>query len=68
MPEMDGHEALIELRKISNKLPIIISSGYSEVDITPQFEGENISGFLQKPYQFDELLLIIDKAIKASST
>ncbi len=67
MPEMDGHEALIELRKINNKLPIIISSGYSEVDITSQFEGENISGFLQKPYQFDELLLIIEKAIKNQS-
>lgn len=66
MPAMDGHEALIALRKIDDKIPIIISSGYSEVDITSQFEGENISGFLQKPYQFDELLLIIDKAIKNS--
>ncbi|HPJ40894.1 MAG TPA: PAS domain S-box protein [Spirochaetota bacterium] len=66
MPEMDGHEALMELRKINNKLPIIISSGYSEVDITSQFEGENISGFLQKPYQFDELLMIIDRAVKNS--
>jgi len=64
MPEMDGHEALIELRKINNSLPIIISSGYSEIDITPQFEGENISGFLQKPYQFDEFLLTINNAIQ----
>lgn len=64
MPAMDGHEALIALRKIDNRIPIIISSGYSEIDITSQFEGENISGFLQKPYQFDELLLIIDKAMK----
>ncbi len=63
MPEMDGHEALIELRKIDNKIPIIISSGYSEVDINLQFKGENISGFLQKPYLLDDLLKVIDKAI-----
>jgi len=66
MPAMDGHEALIELRKIDAQLPIIISSGYSEVDINTQFEGEDISGFLQKPYQFEDLLQVIDNAMKNS--
>ncbi len=66
MPEMDGHEALLALRKTEDSIPIIISSGYSELDINTQFEGENISGFLQKPYQFEDLLAVIDKAINHS--
>lgn len=67
MPEMDGHETLVELRKTDDRIPIIISSGYSEFDINSQFEGENISGFLQKPYQFEDLLAIIDRAINKDS-
>lgn len=63
MPELDGVEALAELRKISYSVPIIISSGYCENDIEERFKDKNISGFLQKPYQITEIVSAIKKAL-----
>lgn len=62
MPELDGIEALAEIRKISYTVPIIISSGYCESDIEGRFQDRNVSGFLQKPYQITELVDTIKKA------
>ena len=66
MPELDGVEALAELRKISYSVPIIISSGYCESDIEDRFKNMNISGFLQKPYQISEIVTAIKKALDQS--
>ena len=64
MPELDGVEALAELREISYTVPIIISSGYCEDDIEERFKNKNISGFLQKPYQITEIVTTIKKALE----
>ncbi len=50
MPNMDGHEAFVELRKIKDDLQVILSSGYSELELKDRFEGEGLAGFIQKPY------------------
>lgn len=63
MPDMDGEEVLKELKLINPDVPVIISSGYSPEDITRKFKAEEISGFLQKPYQFLELLDKIGEAM-----
>ncbi len=63
MPELDGVEALAEIRKIDYSVPIIISSGYCESDIEDRFREKNVSGFLQKPYQITEIVDSIKKAI-----
>ena len=55
MPNMAGEETFSELRKINNKIPIILSSGYDEYDVTALFAGKALSGFLQKPYGMAEL-------------
>ncbi len=68
MPELDGVEALAELRKINFSVPIIISSGFCESDIEDRFKDKNISGFLQKPYQISEIVTAIKKAIEESGT
>jgi two-component system cell cycle sensor histidine kinase/response regulator CckA len=34
---------------------VIMSSGYTESEITPRFAGKRLSGFLQKPYTLDTL-------------
>jgi signal transduction histidine kinase/CheY-like chemotaxis protein len=55
MPQMDGAETFIELRKIDGNLPIILSSGYSEKEIRERFAGKEVTGFMQKPYQLSQL-------------
>jgi len=55
MPHMDGEEAFGELRRISSDVPVIMSSGYDEHSVTRRFAGKDLAGFIQKPYEFQEL-------------
>jgi len=51
MPNMDGeecHRALVGLR---SDVRVIVSSGYSEQQISERFAGRGIRGFVQKPYR-----------------
>jgi PAS domain S-box-containing protein len=64
MPQMDGGETLIELRRIAPNLPVILSSGFSEQKISDRFKNQDLSGFLQKPYQQVDLRAALKKALK----
>ena len=55
MPHMRGDEVCRELRKIRTDVPILLSSGYSETDVTADLAGLEIAGFIQKPYSVDDL-------------
>ena len=50
MPRMSGEEALPELRKIRPEVKVMVSSGYSEAETMTLFQGQRVSGFIQKPY------------------
>jgi PAS domain S-box-containing protein len=50
LPAMGGDEALREIRAIREDLPVILSSGFSEVEALRRFADQGLSGFLQKPY------------------
>ncbi len=63
MPELDGSEALSEIRKIDPDIPIIITSGYCEFDIVSRFADEKIAGFLQKPYNLEDIVSAIENAV-----
>jgi PAS domain S-box-containing protein len=55
MPGMDGESCFIELQKLDPGVIVIISSGYSEQEVSRKFIGKGKIGFLQKPYSFAEL-------------
>jgi PAS domain S-box-containing protein len=50
MPVMSGEEALQKMRLIDARLPVLLSSGYDEVEAIRRFAGKGLAGFLQKPY------------------
>ena len=50
MPVMSGAETLLNLRKLRPDIPVIVSSGYNEVEVIRRFTSQGIAGFLQKPY------------------
>jgi len=50
MPDMDGEETFRELEKIRADVPVILSSGYSEQEVSSRFSGDGPAGFIQKPY------------------
>jgi CheY-like chemotaxis protein len=50
MPLMSGEETLQRLRVIRADVPILISSGYNEVEVIKRFLGQKLAGFVGKPY------------------
>ena len=59
MPGMDGAETYCELQKINPSVPVLLSSGYADQEIHSCFPKNSILGFLQKPYDLEDLVSII---------
>jgi CheY-like chemotaxis protein len=55
MPVMSGEQTLREIRRMRPDLPVILSSGYNEVEAIRRFQGQGLSAFLQKPYTAERL-------------
>ena len=63
MPDLDGAETLRELQYIRPDVRVVLSSGYSEEAATERFVGQGLAGFIQKPYQLDNLIAQIQGAL-----
>ena len=59
MPHMDGEQCFRELRKLKPDLKVIMSSGFSEYEVTQKFAGKGLAGFIQKPYKLSLLKEVI---------
>jgi PAS domain S-box-containing protein len=55
MPHMDGEETFRELSRLDPEVRVVISSGYTEQDISSRFAGKGMAGFVQKPYSLAQL-------------
>ena len=55
MPVMDGYEMFHKLKSLNPELPIIISSGYGDVEVSSRIGSDNIAGLINKPYNPDQL-------------
>lgn len=67
MPEMNGEETFRELRRIRPDVPVILSSGYNEIEATRRFTAKGLAGFLQKPFTPKELIQRLSLALKPGS-
>jgi len=50
MPLMSGEETLQRLRAVCPAVPVILCSGYHEVEFEQRFAGQGSAGFIQKPF------------------
>ena len=66
MPVMGGCEAFRLIREIQPGVPIIVTSGYSEVSTREELDPDAVAGFLQKPYVAGKLLRSIQEALQRS--
>jgi len=55
MPRMDGREAVARMRLLDPEVRVILCSGFNEADATRGFPEVHHSGFLQKPFTFQNL-------------
>ena len=68
MPEMGGRETLEKLREIDPSVRVIISTGYSNKKVELADLVSSVDGFLQKPYQIDDLERTLQAALSNSPT
>ncbi len=64
MPDMNGRETLVEIRKIFPGVPAVISSGYSDDEIAQSMGGLEFNGMIHKPYRQEALIAALQQAIK----
>ena len=64
MPVMDGCELFYELKKLNPALPIIISSGYGDAEVSFRIGTDNIAGLVSKPYCADQLREVLKEVLK----
>lgn len=60
MPVMSGHEAMEKIREIDSDVPVLLTSGFSEQQVSNNSATAAYTGFLQKPYKLIEL----DEAVR----
>jgi PAS domain S-box-containing protein len=65
MPEMDGESTLQRVRALWPEIPVIMTSGYTEAEVTRRFQDSGVVSFLQKPYTAAELAGTVAAALKA---
>ena len=66
MPRMDGYTCLKELRKIpqTKDIPVLMLSGKEEEKVRDLFAFQKISGYVEKPFEMDDLILKIREILK----
>lgn len=63
MPVISGEEAIIKLRRLDPQIPILLASGYNQVEIIRRFTKQKITGFVQKPFTIAQLHEAVAKAL-----
>jgi PAS domain S-box-containing protein len=64
MPGMNGEETFRNLRYLNSQVRVILSSGYNEIEATHRFVGKRLAGFIQKPYNAQQLQEMIRQQVQ----
>jgi PAS domain S-box-containing protein len=59
MPTMSGKETFLKLKEIRPDMRVVVSTGYSNESLEPTEMSKQVDGFLQKPYQLEELSKVL---------
>ena len=66
MPKIDGYSCLKEIRRIqkTRDIPILMMSGKEEEKVRDLFAFQKISGYLEKPFELDNLVAKAKEILK----
>jgi DNA-binding response OmpR family regulator len=57
---MDGRQTLVRLRETGAQFPVLVASGFIEVQARERLSDVRVDGFLQKPFHVSQLREKID--------
>ena len=63
MPKINGDEAIAYFRSQYPTVPIVVMTGYPDVDLAVALMRQGVRDYLVKPISKDELLGVIKKAV-----
>ena len=63
LPDMDGTEMCIELRKLKPRIPVLLSSGRYQREAEEFLLRSGPTCFLQKPYPLEDVLVKLKKLL-----
>jgi CheY-like chemotaxis protein len=64
MPGMHGLETLRRLKTVRPDVPVVLSSGYTDIEAMRRFQGQDLAGFIQKPYSAMRLAEKLDEILR----
>ena len=67
MPEMDGVQTFKQLRLIRADLPVILVSGFNDIDLGSEFGSDQPFAFLQKPFSIGKLDDLLRAAVRSGT-
>ncbi len=67
MPIMSGYEMFYELKKLNPQLPIIISSGFGDKEVTTTIPRDAVADMLTKPYNFELLKKVLRGVVEETA-
>ncbi len=67
MPKIDGIEAVSFFRREYPSTPVIVLTGFPDVDLAVDFMKQGASDYLVKPVAKEKLMAAVDKAISQRS-
>jgi len=66
MVKVSGLEALVEIKRFNPAIPVIIMTAYASVETAVKALKEGAYDYLTKPLDFDELKIIMERAMEHS--
>ncbi len=64
MPKMNGLDMIAKIKDIDSEIPILILSAHNEDDFFMKSIKLGVDGYLLKPIDLDQLVIMIDKVVK----
>jgi CheY-like chemotaxis protein len=64
MPRMTGVDAYAIIKRLLPDLPVVLTSGHSEEDVTARFQPGGLAGFVKKPFLPATLVQAMDRAVR----
>jgi len=63
MPVMDGYTLIRELKSLKPNLPVVIATGFGDIDVTSRIARTDIAGLVGKPFNFDQLRNVLKSVV-----
>ena len=66
MPQMNGVEAAVAMRRIRGDVKILMMSGFDEQNSVEKYEDAGVSGFLQKPFKWEHFKRTVSELLNGN--